>query len=95
MSETRSVKMTFGFSNTDFTRSYKFDVVSASAMSAVKNKILGINASLTAGTDGGLSTFFRSDDYDATDPENVVGLFTGIVAAQTDEVTETDIDLGI
>lgn len=95
MSETRSVTMTFGYSNTDVTRKYKFDVVSEEALEAAKDKILAINASLKAGTDGGLSTFFRSDDYDATDPENVVGLFTGIVAAQTDEVEATDIDLGI
>ena len=95
MSETRSVTMTFGYSNTDVTRKYKFDVVSEEALEAAKDKILAINASLKGGTDGGLGDFFRADNYDATDPNNVVGKFTGIVAAQTDELEATDIDLGL
>ncbi len=84
MSETkRTAKLTFGYSNTDFTRTYKFDGLSAAGVSGVKAAVLAVNASLTAGTDGGLSTFFRSDDYDVSDPDNPVGIFNGIVASQT------------
>ena len=95
MSEKQSVSLTFGYSNTDETRTYKFDVGSLSALELCKGKILAVNASLKAGTDGGLADFFRSDDYDATDAENIVGKFTGIVAAKTDSVEETPINLNV
>lgn len=90
MSDTKNATFTFGYSNTDFTRKYKFEGVST-ANSAIKAGILALNASLAAGTDGGLKDFFRADDYDASDSENIVGQFTGIVAAQVDAVEETTI----
>lgn len=80
-----SVTMTFGFGGTDFTRKYKFENVSASALTGVKAGIQAVNASLTAGTAGGLSLFFVSDDYIA----DSIGAFTGITAAQIDSVTES------
>lgn len=80
-----SVTMTFGYNGTDFTRKYKFDNVSASALTGVKAGIKAVNASLEAGTAGGLSLFFVSDDYI---PDSI-GTFTGIIAAQSDSVTES------
>lgn len=88
-----SVTMTLGYSNTDFQRKLKFDGVADSLIPAVKTKIKAVNASLAGGTDGGLSNFFVADDYDATDPDNVVGKFNGITAAQIDSVEVTYIDL--
>ncbi|MBQ7454372.1 MAG: hypothetical protein IJS69_04910 [Selenomonadaceae bacterium] len=94
MADTKnSVTMTFGYTNTDFTRKYKFDGLSASDISGAKAKIKAINASIAGGTDGGLSDFFRSDDYDDSDPNAIVGKFSGIVAAQVDSTTETVINL--
>ena len=84
-----SVTMTLGFSNTEFTRKLKLENVADEAISGVKSKILAVNASLSGGNDGGLKEFFISDDYDATDSNNVVGQLTGITAAQIDETEVT------
>ena len=91
MSEVKNtVEFTLGYTNTDFTRKMKFDGVSSAALSGVQSGVLALNASLAAGTDGGLSSFFRSDDYDVTtDPTNPVGIFNGIVAAKAESVEET------
>ena len=93
MAENISVTLTLGYSNTDFTRKYKFGGLSAAALDNVKANALALNASIAGGTDGGFAEFFRSDDYDATDAQNVVGICTGIVAAEADETTTTIIDL--
>ncbi len=81
-----AVKLTFGYSNTDFTRDYKLSVDDSITSANIKNAILGLNSSLTGGTAGGLSAFFVADDFD---PTNGVGYFTGITAAQR-EVTEVE-----
>ena len=83
---------TFGYNNTDFTRQFKIDGISAAGMSGIKAGVLALNASMAAGTAGGLSTFFLSDDYDATS-NPVVGTFKGIVAAQSTSAEETNIPL--
>lgn len=89
MSEVKnSVTLTLGYSNTEFTRKWKIDGISDSDYANVKSKILAVNASLAAGTDDGLSDFFRSDDYDDSDSNNIVGKFTGIVAAQGESYQE-------
>lgn len=88
-----SVKITLGYNGTDFQRNMKFDDVANSALADVKAKVKAVNASLAGGTAGGLSTFFRADDYDATDPENIIGNFSSIVAAQIDSFEVTYIDL--
>jgi len=77
-----SVTLTFGFSNTEATRTFKIDGISDTDFTNVKSKILAVNASIAAGTDGGLTDFFRSDDFDASDPNLIVGKFTGIIAAK-------------
>ena len=94
MSETvRKAKMVFGYSNTDFTRTYNFAGLSAAAITNLKSNVMAVNASLSAGTDNGLADFFRSDDYDASDSENIIGKFTGIVTLQSFVEEEEDINL--
>lgn len=90
---TNSVTLKFGYTGTDFTRQYKIEDVATAELENVKSKVLAVNASLKAGTDGGLADFFHSDDYDASDSENVIGKFNGIVAAQYTTSEVTDIDL--
>lgn len=88
---TNNIKLTLGFDQTDFTRKITLSNVAdsiASASGTVKAQIQAINASLAGGTDGGLSTFFLSDDADGT-----AGTFTGIIAAQIDSTEITNIDL--
>lgn len=83
MAAKTSVTLTFGFEDAT-TRKYKFDDVANAALSGIATKCKAINASLVGGTAGGLSTFFLSDDG-----EN----FTSILAAQSDNVDITDINL--
>ena len=81
-----SITLTLGFEDTDFTRQLKFDNLPDTALvvNTLKERILAVNESLSAGTAGGLSTFFLSDEGDN---------FTGIVAAKTDSVTETVLNI--
>lgn len=84
-----SVTITLGFSGTDFTRNLKFDNVPNSALSSIVTNAKAVNASLAGGTDDGLADTFISDDYDATDSNNIIGKFNRIVAVSSDAVTET------
>lgn len=88
-----NVTLTLGYSNTESTRTWKIDGLSAAALPQIKSKILAINASLAGGTDGGLGDFFRSDDYDASNPNLIVGKFTGIVAAKAESTEVENIPL--
>ena len=58
----KTVKTRFKYAD-DSTRIYSFDCEDSLA-SGVKSKILAINESLQASTDGGLSSFFVSDNGD-------------------------------
>lgn len=90
MADSNFVTLTLGFKDTDFTRNLKIDNVEADALSSVKQNVLDVNASLSADTAGGLSSFFVSDDFDADAGK---GYFTGITAAQYTTQTVTEIDL--
>ena len=79
-----NVQLTFSYADTEFTRLYDLEI-DASLKADAKQKILGINQSLRAGTAGGLSSFFVSDSGDN---------FTLISAAKFVETTEEYIDLG-
>lgn len=84
-----SIQIDLGYTNTDSKRQMTFSNVDAGALSSVKSKILAINASLASGTDGGMKDFFRSDDYDASDPDGIVGQLESITAASytvTDDI---------
>ena len=56
-----SVTMTTAYVGTDYTRNYKFNDVSDSVLSSMTTKVKAINASLEAGTAGGLSSFFLGE----------------------------------
>lgn len=67
MSETsRKVNMKFSYTGTEFTRNFSIAGISEAAVPNIKNKLLAINASLSSGTDDGLSDFFLADDFDGT-----------------------------
>ena len=87
-----SAKLTFGYTNTDFTRQYTFNNLSAADCTGLKAKVLALNASISGGLSAaaGLSSFFISDDFDATEG---IGYFNGITAAQYESSTVTDIPL--
>lgn len=89
MATTNSVTLTLGYEGTNFTRKYKFTDVEAGALSSVKAKVLAYNAAVPTAD----KNVFISDDYDATDIENVIGKCAGIVAAYYETREETDIPL--
>lgn len=86
-----SIKLGIGYTNTDSTRQITIGDVADSICAApatVKSKIQAINASLAAGTDGGLSDFFRADDYDAVQS---IGSFNQIKSATIVESEVTNV----
>ena len=82
--------LTFGFTGTDYTRKYTFGGLSVADCENLKAKVLALNESISAGTAGGLSAFFISDDFDAAQG---IGYFDGIKAAQYESSSVTDIPL--
>lgn len=87
------LSLVLGYSNTDFTRLMKIENVPASALSSVANATIALNASLAAGTDDGLADFFRADDFDDSDPNNVVGKLSAIKSIYSNVITTEPIDL--
>lgn len=81
------VELTFGYTYTDFTRTYKISDVEETALYDVADKVVAYNANIPAAD----KKVFISDDYDDTDSENIVGEFNGIIAAKLVTVTETKI----
>ena len=87
---TNTIKLTCGYEDTDFTRVVTISDVdsTAAAVETVRAKVQAVNTSLAGGTDGGLSDFFRSDDYDASEG---VGALKEITQAVINEQTVTDL----
>lgn len=85
-----SAKIKLAYTGTDFTREYNFDNLTDEQCTGLKAKVQALNASLVGGTAGGLSSFFISDDFDAT---NGVGYFASIKSAQYQMANVTEIDL--
>lgn len=86
-----TLQLTYGYQSTDFTRKVSIGNVAESLSAAtIKANIKAVNASIAGGTSDGLPTFFRSDDFNATQS---VGAFTGITAAKLTSQTVTNIDL--
>ena len=85
MSVTNTLSLTFGYTNTEFKRTYTLSGLSAAALPNIESKITAINESLAAGTDDGLSTFFIADDFDAV---NNTGKFNKIESARIESVEE-------
>lgn len=85
MSTNYKVSMTLGYKDTDFTRTYEFPA-DIEALATVKSKILTYNSNVPA-TD---KLVFISDDYDDSDPEDIIGTLEGIKSAKiiAEEVTK-------
>ena len=83
-----TIYLTFAYKNTTFTRKYAFDVNNDADLNDIlgdlSDNIEALNSSLTAGTAGGLSSFFLSDDgYN----------FAGIIDKEFVSLEIEDIDL--
>ena len=89
MARSNSVTLTMAYTGTDFTRKYKLDGVSLNDLAQVKTKVLAYNANLPAAD----KQIFISDDYDASDPEEIIGTLASITAAQYETVEYTRINL--
>ena len=59
MAVTNSVTMTLAYTDDD-TSQLKLDKLTSASLSSVESKIIGVNASLNASTDSGLSDYFVS-----------------------------------
>lgn len=88
---TNHIAVTLGYSNTDFQRTYKITDVDDTALENVKTKIRAYNAAIPAAD----KKVFISDDYDDTDSENIIGEFSGIIAAKLVTEEEEDINLNV
>lgn len=78
-----TIRLVASYENTNFTRQYDLDIEDE-FVSTAKQKILDINASLTAGTSGGFNSFFVGENG-----ENL----ESFTKAQLITVTETVLDL--
>lgn len=78
----------FGYDGSDFKRTYAIElndsIAAADRNNYVRSAVQAINASLSAGTDGGLSDFYIADDFDGTN-----GKFNGIIYADVTVDTDT------
>lgn len=54
----KTVKLVFSYEDTEYTRNYNLEADDSISSGDCKAKILAINASLAASTDGGLADFF-------------------------------------
>lgn len=90
-----SIKLDFGYKNTDFTRQYTInnvaDSIAADGKEAIRTGVIAINESLAAGTDNGLSEMFRADDFDAA---SSIGAFNHINSVTIVEKEEIELDIG-
>ena len=59
MAITNSVTMTLSYTDDDSSQ-LKLDKITSAALSSVESKVIALNASLAASTDGGLSGYFVS-----------------------------------
>ena len=89
MSLTNSVTLTMSYKDTDFKRKYKLDGVATADLATVKAKVLAYNANIPAED----RQIFISDDYDNSDPEEIIGELASISAAQYETVEYTRINL--
>lgn len=80
-----SLQLSFGYKNSEQKRSYTFSDIPDSVVSGMKEKIIGINDSLAASTDGGLASFFVDDNNNN---------LQAIEEAKLVTITETPLDLG-
>ena len=78
----------FGYDGSDFKRTYTIEMADSIAANDrnnfVRSAVQAINASLSAGTSGGLDDFFVAEDFDGTN-----GKFNGIIYAAVTVDTDT------
>ena len=77
-----NVNFTFGYSGSDFKRIYSIPASDSIDPNDVATAVKAINASLAAGTDDSLHSFFLAENFDGTN-----GFFASITAASIDEDT--------
>lgn len=85
MAQENSLRLTFGYEDSEQKRNYTFSGVKSSVMPDIKDKVEAINASLAAGTDTSLAAFFTDNDGNN---------FKKIEQAVLTVTTETPLDLG-
>ena len=86
---TNQVSLDIEYTGTDFTRRYSMKGVSAAQLASIESACEAINTSLAAGTAGGMSSVFISDDFDATQG---IGYMKRIGKAQITSTEEIPID---
>lgn len=78
----------FGYDGSDFKRTYALElndsIAAADRNNFVRSAVQAVNASLSAGTSGGLDDFFVAEDFDGTN-----GKFNGIIYADVTVDTDT------
>ena len=80
-----SLQLSFGYANSEQKRQYTFSDIPDSIIGSLKGKIIGINDSLAASTDGGLASFFVDDNNNN---------LKAIEEAKLTRIIETPLDLG-
>ena len=85
MAQENSLRLTFGYEDSEQKRNYTFSGFNSSVMPDIKSKVEAINSSLAAGTDTSLAAFFTDDDGNN---------FNKIEQAVLTITTETPLDLG-
>ena len=86
---TNKVSLDFGYTNTDFKRRYTMGGVSTDQFPNVETAVNAINASLAAGTTGGPSSTFISDDFA---PDQNIGYLQKIERAVIVSTEETPLE---
>lgn len=87
---TNKVALDCQYTGTDFTRRYTMSGVSSSQVANVESAVDAINASLSGGTAGGMSSTFISDDFD---PSQRIGYLNKITRAVITSTEETVIEV--
>ena len=82
---TNKVSLDIGYTGTEFTRRYTMSGVSNAQLASVESACNAINASLVAGTAGGMSNTFISDDFDAEQGIGYMNKITRAVIVSTEE----------
>lgn len=73
------------YTGTDFTRRYTMSGVSAAQLPSIESDVDAINASLAAGTAGGMSTTFISDDFNASQGIGYLAKISKALITSTEE----------
>lgn len=84
---TNKVSLDIGYTGTDFSRRYTMSGVSNAQLASVESACNAINASLTAGTAGGLSSTFISDDFNPTSGTGYMKKIEKATIVSTEETT--------